>query len=244
MAESTNLSRLVSLRSLVLQDPSHYKTVVPNILSFFAPGNVLEQRRFGADFLAEVFASPQLPVDDKEKIALQAIQTLRQYLDDWREDAAVIKSAVQASTSIYPLVFKHMCVTAPRPTILTVSQALQSHPRLKHVFLYLSDIYTDMHLSLLYFGFPTTFHLRIPVLQYLQPYTYTFAFVTVFTILMTMRHGCTCALSSRVSCAEWTLHLAECKSVVSSSSNGSSKYRPQARFQIRGWVPWFSIYPT
>ena len=110
MAEVDKLKQLEQLRSLALQDANHYPNIVPNILSFIAPGNDLAQRRFGADFLAETFATPALPDDKKQIIALKAIETLRQFLETHGEDAAVVKSVVQAATSIYPLIFHHMYV--------------------------------------------------------------------------------------------------------------------------------------
>lgn len=101
-------SQLQKLRYETLKDAHHYKSVVPAILGVIAPGNPLEIQRYGADFLAETFASPQLPVEEKEDIALKALDLLRQYLDVPGQDAVIIKSVVEASTSIYPLIFKHM----------------------------------------------------------------------------------------------------------------------------------------
>ena len=104
---AATLGQLTALRHETLKAPAHYSGVVPAILGVIGPGNPVDVRRFGADFLAETFASPQLGVEEKQNLALKVIDLLRQYLDI-DEDAAVIKSVVQASTSIYPLVFKHM----------------------------------------------------------------------------------------------------------------------------------------
>lgn len=136
MAESANLAQLNSLRTLTLRDASHYKTIVPKVLGFFAPGNVLEQRRFGADFLAEMFASPLLPVEDKQALAVQSIELLRQFLETPGEDAAVVKSVVQASTSVYPLIFKHMCVHTPHPQFAFQAARLSGHPAHKSLCLH------------------------------------------------------------------------------------------------------------
>ena len=99
---------LQKLRRHVYEDAVHYVQIVPAILGIIGPSNPLQQRRFGADFLAEAFASPGLAVEQKQSIAITALETLRQYLETPDEDTAVIKSAVQASTSAYPLIFKHM----------------------------------------------------------------------------------------------------------------------------------------
>ena len=107
-SSANTLTALNQVRHETRKDAHHYQRVVPAILGIIAPGNPLDQRRFGADFLAEAFSSPQLPSEGKQNLALRAIDLLRQYLDVPGEDAAVIKSVVQAATSIYPLVLKHV----------------------------------------------------------------------------------------------------------------------------------------
>ncbi|KAL9086737.1 MAG: hypothetical protein Q9159_004032 [Coniocarpon cinnabarinum] len=126
-SSANTLTQLNALRHETLKDAHHYKSVVPAILSVIAPGNPLDVRRFGADFLAETFASPQLAVEEKQNIAIRAVDLLRQYLDMPGEDAAVVKSVVQASTSIYPLIFKHIIYNPSDSTTWMHMAAIKSN---------------------------------------------------------------------------------------------------------------------
>lgn len=107
------LSQLEAARKLALGDPQVYSQVVPGVLPLIGSAAALEVRRWGADFLAECFASASLPNSQKEALAADVLPTLRGYLDNPSEDQAVLRSAVQAAASLYPLVFKRMYVNAP-----------------------------------------------------------------------------------------------------------------------------------
>ncbi len=104
------LSKLEAARKLVLADASFYPQTVTAILPIIGATSHLEVRRWGADFLAETFASPSLAAMHKQSLCLAVLDTLRALLDDPGEDTAVLKGVVQASASIYPLVFRHMYV--------------------------------------------------------------------------------------------------------------------------------------
>jgi symplekin len=103
------LGQLESARSLALGDGRYYPTIIPGVLPIIgANANAtLEVRRWGADFLAETFASPTWPPDAKASCALSVLATLKEYLEVV-DDSSVIRSAVQAAASIYPLVYRHM----------------------------------------------------------------------------------------------------------------------------------------
>jgi symplekin len=102
------VQQLESARSLALGDGRYYPTIIPGILPIigFSADQSLEVQRWGADFLAEAFASPAWPSDMKENSAPSVLPTLRDYLDNV-EDKSVIKSSVQAAASVYPLVYRH-----------------------------------------------------------------------------------------------------------------------------------------
>lgn len=106
-AATTVLGQLVQLRELALADASNYKKIVPAVLSSTGAGNPLDQRRWGADFLAETFASPVLAVEHKQDLGLGVLDLLRQNLEAPNEDTSILKNTVQIATSIYPLIFKH-----------------------------------------------------------------------------------------------------------------------------------------
>jgi symplekin len=106
------ISQLEAARKLALGDASVYNQVLPGILPIIGPAAHVEVRRWGADFLAEAFAGPALPVTQKEQLSSDVVPTLRAMLENPAEDPAVVKSAVQAAASLYPLVFRRMYVGA------------------------------------------------------------------------------------------------------------------------------------
>ena len=108
--------QLEAARKLVLGDAHFYTQIIPGILPIIGPGALLEIRRWGADFLAETFASPALGDTQKEELSFQVLPLLRGMLDTPAEDAAVVKSVVQTAASVYPFVFRRWYVTSlPQP---------------------------------------------------------------------------------------------------------------------------------
>jgi symplekin len=111
MAQTTDnvadqIAQLNAARKLVLGDHTFYSQIVNGILPIVGANTKLELRRWGANFLAETFASPVLPVDQKEKLAPGVLQTIREILELPETDIAVLQSLVQASASLYPVVFR------------------------------------------------------------------------------------------------------------------------------------------
>ena len=104
------LSQLEAARKLALADPQVYNQVVPGILPIIGPASALDVRRWGADFLAECFASPSVSNIQKEQLSTEVLPVLKSFLDNPGEDTAVVRSVVQASTSIYPLIFRRVYV--------------------------------------------------------------------------------------------------------------------------------------
>ena len=107
---SQSLSQLEAARNLALGDGRYYPTIIPGVLPIIgASANAtLQVQRWGAEFLAETFASPAWPAEVKEAAALTVLATLNQYLN--AEDTGIVKHAVQAAASIYPLIYRHMYV--------------------------------------------------------------------------------------------------------------------------------------
>ena len=73
--QATLLS-LSKAREIVLQDASHYPQIVPGVLHVFPPSAALELRRWGADFLAETFASPVIRPEVKQEMCPAVLDTL------------------------------------------------------------------------------------------------------------------------------------------------------------------------
>lgn len=104
------LNQLNAARQLVLGDSAFYPQIVQGILPIVGATARLELRRWGADFLAETFASPVLALQQKESLSLVVLQTLKELLEMPGDDSGVVKSVVQAAASIYGLVFRYMYV--------------------------------------------------------------------------------------------------------------------------------------
>jgi symplekin len=105
---SQTIQQMESARSLALGDGRYYPTIIPGVLPIigYSEDQSVEIQRWGADFLAEAFASPTWPPEAKQTSALLVLATLKAYLENV-EDKSVIKSAVQAAASVYPLVYRH-----------------------------------------------------------------------------------------------------------------------------------------
>jgi len=111
-AVAATISQLENARRIVLGDPTHYAAVVPGILPIIGPTAQIEVQRWGADFLAECFASPVLSMHSKEELGVQVLQLLKDSLLQ-QQDEAVVKSVMQTAASVYALIFRHMYVQAP-----------------------------------------------------------------------------------------------------------------------------------
>ena len=104
------LAQLEAARQIVLADAGLYPQIVQGILPIVGVNARLELRRWGAEFLAETFASPAFAPYQKESSAVGVLQILKDLLEKPGEDAAVVKSVVQTAASIYSLVFRYMYV--------------------------------------------------------------------------------------------------------------------------------------
>jgi len=107
MAASQTIKQLESARGLALSDGLYYPSIIPGVLPIIGANAEIEIRRWGAEFLAEAFSSPTWSADAKKDVCLSVLPTLKEYLE-MGEDRGLVKSAVQAAASIYPLVYKHM----------------------------------------------------------------------------------------------------------------------------------------
>lgn len=102
------ITQLNAARNLVLGDAAFYPQIVNGIIPIIGAHARLELRRWGAEFLAEALASPALPTAQKEELAANVLQTIREILELPEGDVTILKSVVQTAASLYPLVFRHM----------------------------------------------------------------------------------------------------------------------------------------
>lgn len=113
MVEATDhvadqVAQLNAARTLVLGDAALYPQIVNGVLPIVGAHARVELRRWGAEFLAEAFASPLLSAAQKEPMATAVLQTIRELSEVPDQDAAVMKGLVQAVASLYPPLFRHM----------------------------------------------------------------------------------------------------------------------------------------
>jgi symplekin len=102
----TSIKQLNDARNLVLSDAAYYQQILPGILPVIQNAQAVEIRRWGAEFLAEMFASPAVSSSQKEALCLTVLETLRLWIESEGEDAAVVRSVVQCAASVYPLVVR------------------------------------------------------------------------------------------------------------------------------------------
>ncbi len=113
MASSTlsvpdQIRQLEDARKLVLSDVTYYPQVVQASLAIIGPSALVEFRRWGTDFLSEAFASPAVALGQKETLSLLVLETLKLLVEDPNQDTLVLRNAIQAAASIYPLALRWM----------------------------------------------------------------------------------------------------------------------------------------
>jgi hypothetical protein len=114
LTAETQLRGLEEARGIVLKDPGYWPQVLRSTLPLFdAP--FPEVRRWGADFLAETFSTPVLNTSAKQELALACLDTLLRLSNE--TETGILKSVVQCSASMYPIIFRHMYVL-PTTTLL------------------------------------------------------------------------------------------------------------------------------
>lgn len=117
MASTTDtLTPLNSARDILLRDHTLYPQVVPGIIQVITHAAHLHLRRWGADFLAETFASQVVTRDEKQQMSLVVLDIIKGYLGRKEimgedEDTNVVKSAVQCAASLYEYIFRHTVIT-------------------------------------------------------------------------------------------------------------------------------------
>lgn len=144
------LKQLDDARKLVLGDSSYFPQIIQGILPIIGAEARVELRRWGADFLAETFASPSLPAKEKESLSLLILETLKSMIENPKEDTAVVKSVVQTAASVYPLVFRWMYVTSTSLTHIADSSRLE--------YLFLSS-----HFSVILIAFVPFYFAKAPL---------------------------------------------------------------------------------
>jgi symplekin len=102
------IKQLDDARRLVLSDANYYTQIIQGILPIINREARVELKRWVADFLAEAFACPQVPAQQKESLGLIVLETLKSLLENPQEDSVVVESVVQTAASLYPLVLRWM----------------------------------------------------------------------------------------------------------------------------------------
>ncbi|KAI1141921.1 hypothetical protein F5Y05DRAFT_369141 [Hypoxylon sp. FL0543] len=100
------IRQLEGARKLVLGNANYYTQVIQATLPIIGPSSQVEFRRWGADFLAEAFATPAIAPGQKETLSLVVLETLKLLVEDVNQDVLVLRSIIQAAASIYPLALR------------------------------------------------------------------------------------------------------------------------------------------
>lgn len=102
------IAQLNAARNLVLGDAAFYPQIVNGVLPIIGSHARVELRRWGAEFLAETFASPAFNPNPKRQLATSVLPTLREILELPEQDTPTLKYIVQTAASLYPLIFRHV----------------------------------------------------------------------------------------------------------------------------------------
>ncbi|ORY62221.1 uncharacterized protein BCR38DRAFT_346408 [Pseudomassariella vexata] len=100
------IRQLQDARKLVLSDVSYYPQVIQATLPIIGPSAQVEFRRWGAEFLSEAFATPAVPLGQKETLSLLVLETLKLLVEDPNQDVVVLRSVIQTAASVYPLALR------------------------------------------------------------------------------------------------------------------------------------------
>ncbi|KAI2635127.1 hypothetical protein GGS21DRAFT_490342 [Xylaria nigripes] len=106
LSVADQIRQLEGARKLVLKDVSYYPQVIQATLPIIGPTSQVEFRRWGSEFLAEAFATPAIPLSNKETLSLLVLDTLKSLVEDSKQDILVLRSVIQAAASIYPLAMR------------------------------------------------------------------------------------------------------------------------------------------
>ncbi|KAI0971457.1 mRNA cleavage and polyadenylation specificity factor complex subunit [Xylaria arbuscula] len=106
LSVADQIRQLEGARKLVLKDVSYYPQVIQATLPIIGPSAQVEFRRWGSEFLAEAFATPAVPLSNKETLSLLVLDTLKSLVEDPNQDVVVLRGVIQAAASIYPLAMR------------------------------------------------------------------------------------------------------------------------------------------
>lgn len=104
------LKQLEGARLTALNNPSVYDHFIPGFTTLVQQNPDRDIRRWGADFVAEAFSQPLMPSAQKEELVGSVVPFLRHLLEAQPVDVPIVRSAIQAAASIYPLVFRRVYV--------------------------------------------------------------------------------------------------------------------------------------
>ncbi|KAI7714662.1 hypothetical protein KC353_g6689 [Hortaea werneckii] len=128
-ATSSVLFQLDQARNIVLTTPSVYPQVVPGVIGVVGGNATLELRRWGADFLAETFASPVLPAEEKQKLIFRhTVAEKGGDAESWAKMAA-IKSAILRRMDSASAGVRICCVKFVARVVQVQTPGLISDPR-------------------------------------------------------------------------------------------------------------------
>ncbi|KAF9557340.1 hypothetical protein CPC08DRAFT_710481 [Agrocybe pediades] len=106
---------LATLRESLENHPTPIPILIQTLISVLVnPGDSL-LKRWILDLLHFAICRANLSLEQRTQMALKALDTLVQLIDD--PQPAIVKVVIQCLTTVYPLVFRHLCTnrTSPAP---------------------------------------------------------------------------------------------------------------------------------
>ncbi|KAI0106219.1 mRNA cleavage and polyadenylation specificity factor complex subunit [Nemania sp. FL0031] len=123
LSVADQIRQLEGARKLVLKDVSYYPQVIQATLPIIGPSSQVEFRRWGSEFLAEAFATPAVPLSNKETLSLVVLDTLKSLVEDPKQDVLVLRSVIQAAAILSVDLAAAAAAAAAAPTAIVCDLA-------------------------------------------------------------------------------------------------------------------------
>ncbi|KAK9456188.1 hypothetical protein V1511DRAFT_496801 [Dipodascopsis uninucleata] len=117
------IDQLNQAKQLVLQDASFYPQIIRGILPIIRKPDV-RLRSWCATFLVDGFASADVPLNEKQSLATACLDAIQMLLLE--SDILILKNTIQSAASIYPFVFKYICMNKSDEETWTKMSAIKS----------------------------------------------------------------------------------------------------------------------
>ncbi|KAH9479566.1 Symplekin [Psilocybe cubensis] len=120
--EQANL--LATLRESLEANPAPIPILVQTLINVVVNSGDSLLKRWILDLLHFAICRSSLSLDQRTQMAVKALDTLAQLLDD--PQPAILKVTIQCLASVYPLVFRHLCTNRTNPAPWNILSSCKS----------------------------------------------------------------------------------------------------------------------